>query len=236
MGKSSKPNKNAMTQKDFPIGQSVVVKPGAIDPDYGYDLTGWQGRVVENHYVDEKNNLCVTITWDSITLKQIPDGMIERCEEDGLDWSSMGLYASEVAPTSPRDEIHQVERVKANIEDAHQMDHLGEQGRRMQQVLNSADRKGEMGRFKAWEEYLKANLTFPFEAEVSELQERGPIRAGERVSVLGLEIVDDSYGIIVSIKTQRGRYDFPLCDLEALPDTSPNYRPLNDYVVWFANR
>jgi hypothetical protein len=236
MGKSSKPNKNVMPQKNFPIGQSVVVKPGAIDPDYGYDLTGWQGRVVENHYVDEQNNPCVTIAWDSITLKQMPVEMIERCEEDGLDWSSMGLYAREVRPTSPRDKIHQVQRVKAELEEKHQMDHLGEQGRRMQQILNSADRKGEMGRFKAWEKYLKSNLTFPFEAKVSEPQERGPIRTGERVSVLGIEIVDDSYGIIVSIKTKREHYDFPLCDLEALPDTSPNYQPLNDYVVWFANR
>ena len=236
MRKRKKSNEISLIQPNLAIGQSVVVKPGAIDPDYGYDLTGWQGRVVENHYVDEKNNPCVTIAWDSITLKQIPVEMIERCEEDGLDWSSMGLYASEVAPTSPRDKIHQVERVKAKIEDAHQMDHLGEQGRRMQQILNSADRKGEIGRFKAWEKYLKANLTFPFEAKVSESQERGPIRTGERVSVLDIEIVDDSYGIIVSIKTKRGHYDFPLCDLEALPDTSPNYQPLNDYVVWFANR
>ena len=106
----------------------------------------------------------------------------------------------------------------------------------MEQILNSADRKAEMGNFMAWEKYLKASLTFPFEAEVSEPQERGPIRTGERVSVLGIEIVDDSYGIIVSIKTKRGHHDFPLCDLEALPDTSPNYQPLNDYVVWFANR
>jgi hypothetical protein len=171
-----------------------VVKPGAIDPDYGYDLTGWQGRVVENHYVDEQNNPCVTIAWDSITLKQMPVEMIERCEEDGLDWSSMGLYAREVQPASPRDKIHQVQRVKAELEEKHQMDHLGES------------------------------------------QERGPITTGERVSVLDIEIVDDSYGIIVSIKTKRGHYDFPICDLEALPAISPNYQPLNDYVVWFANR
>jgi Calcium binding len=153
-----------------------------------------------------------------------------------LDWSSMGLYAREIRPASPRDKIHQVQRVKAELEEKHQMDHLGEEGRRIQKVLNSASRKGEMGAFKAWEKYLNANLTFPFEAEVSEWQERGPIKTGERVSVLEIEIVDDSYGIIVSIKTKRGHYDFPLCDLEATPDTSPNYQPVKDYAVWFANR
>ncbi len=236
MRKRSKPDKKLTPQENFPIGESVVVNPGVADPDHGFDMGGWQGRVTENHYADEQGNPYVTIAWDSITLKQMPVEVIERCEEDGLDWSSMGLYASQVTSAAPRDKIHQVQKVKDEIEDAHQMDHLGEQGRRMQQILNSADRKGEMGRFKAWEKYLKEKLTFPFDAEVSEHQERGPIRIGERVNVLGIEIVDDSYGIIVSIKTKRGHYDFPLCDLEALPDTSPNYQPLNDYVVWFANR
>jgi hypothetical protein len=223
-------------QSNYKIGQSVIVNPGVADPDHGFDMGGWQGRVTENHYADEQGNPLVSIAWDSITLKQMPVEVIERCEEDGLDWSSMGLYASEVTSASPRDKIHEVDQVKAEIEDAHQMDYLGEQGRRMQQVLNSAGRKGEMGRLEAWEKYLKANLVFPFEAEVSEHQERGPIRTGERVSVLGIEIIDDSYGIIVSIKTKQGHYDFPLCDLEAVPETSPNYQPLNDYVVWFANR
>ena len=83
---------------------------------------------------------------------------------------------------------------------------------------------------------VKANLTFPFEAEVSEWQDRGPIKTGEHVSVLGIEMVDDSYGLIVAIKAKHGRYDFPLCDLEAFPDTSPNYEPVKDYAVWFANK
>ena len=236
MRKRHKSNEQSTPQTNFRIGESVVAKPEAIDTDYGFNMGGWQGRVVENDHADEQGKPLVTIAWDSITLKQIPVEVIERCEEDGLDWSVMGLYASEVMPASPRDKIHQVDQVKAEIEDAHEMDHLGEQGRRMQQVLNRAGRKGEMGRFKAWEEYLQEKLTFPFEAEVSEHQDHGPIRIGEHVTVLCIEIVDDSYGIIVSVKTKRGHHDFPLCDLEVIPDTSPNYQPLDDYVVWFANR
>jgi hypothetical protein len=236
MRKRSKPNKKLTPPENFSIGESVVVKPAVVDPDYGFDMGGWQGRITENHHADEQGNPLVSIAWDSITLKQMSVEIIERSEEDGLDWSVMGLYASEVVSASPRDKIHQVDQVKAEIEDAHEMDHLGEQGRRMQQVLNSASRKGEMGRFDAWGNYLSEKLTFPFEAEVSEHQDRGFIRFGERLSVLGFKIIDDSYGIIVSVKTKRGHYDFPLCDLEALPETSPNYQPLNDYVVWFANR
>lgn len=236
MRKRTKSNKKLTPQENFSIGDSVVVNPGILDPDYGIDIGGWQGRITENDITDEQDNPMVTIAWDSITLKQMPVEIIERSEEDGLDWSLMGLCVSEVMSASPRDNIHQVEQVKDEIEDAHEMDYLGEQGRRMQQVLNSAGRKSELGRFKAWGKYLKEKLTFPFDAEVSEWQERGPIRIGDHVTVLGIGMVDGSYGIVVPIKTKRGHYDFPLCDLEALPDTSPNYQPLNDYVVWFANR
>ena len=236
MRKRTPKSNNSAERSNYKIGQSVVAKPGVNDPDHGIDISGWQGRVIENHYADKQGNPYVTIAWDSITLKQMPVEVIERCEEDGLDWSSMGLYASEVQPASPRDKIHQVQQIKAELEDAHHMDYLGEQGRRIQQVLNSASRKGEIGAFKAWEKHLQANLTFPFEAKVSEWQDRGPIENGERVNVLDIEIVDDSYGVIVAIKAKQGGYDFPLCDLEALPETSPNYQPLNDYVVWFANR
>lgn len=236
MRKRTKSDKKLTPPKNYAIGESVVVNPGTFDPDHGFDMGGWQGRVTENHHADDQGNPYVTIAWDSITLKQMPVDVIERCEKDGLDWSTMGLYASEVTSVAPRDKIHHVQKVKDEIEDAHEMDYLGEQGRRIQQVLNSAVRKNEQDRFKAWGKYLKEKLVFPFEAEVSEYQERGPIKTGERVSVLDIEIVDDSYGIIVSIKTKRGHHDFPLCDLEALPETSPNYQPLNDYVVWFANR
>jgi hypothetical protein len=39
----------------------------------------------------------------------------------------------------------------------------------------------------AWEEHLRCSLQFPFEAEVDEFQERGPLQAGDRLTVLGIE-------------------------------------------------
>jgi hypothetical protein len=29
------------------IGDSVVVKSGILDPDFGIDISGWQGRIEE---------------------------------------------------------------------------------------------------------------------------------------------------------------------------------------------
>ena len=48
--------------------------------------------------------------------------------------------------------------------------------------------------------------------------------------------IDDLYGILVAIKRDGRIYHFPLCDLEVTNLKSANYQPVNDYVVWFANR
>jgi hypothetical protein len=43
--------------------------------------------------------------------------------------------------------------------------------------------EGEMEELEAWQRYLKENLSFPFEARVSEYQEKGRLRQGDRVKV-----------------------------------------------------
>jgi hypothetical protein len=95
----------------------------------------------------------------------------------------------------------------------------------------------EDGELAAWLENLQGKLTFPFEAEIAEHQEGGPLQAGDRVTVLGLdEEVDDLYGILVSCRYLRQSFVFPLADLEVADKDSPNHQPVDDYNVWFASR
>ena len=56
------------------------------------------------------------------------------------------------------------------------------------------------------------------------------------MTVRGISEVDDLYGIIVRLRYGRRQYAFPLCDLEATDERSPNHRIVRDYAVWFANR
>ena len=80
-------------------------------------------------------------------------------------------------------------------------------------------------------------MKLPFEAEVSEWQQRGPLQADDRVTVVGFEGVDDSAGVMVTIKAAgRRAYAFPLCDLTALDEASANHTLTLDYAIWFANR
>ncbi len=90
--------------------------------------------------------------------------------------------------------------------------------------------------FESWEEHLQQVLRFPFEVEIVEFQERGPLSQGDKVKILEIASVEDMYGIIVTVSHKRGVYQFPLCDLEVMGQASPNYHPVKDYAVWFANR
>ena len=218
---------------NFRVGDSVIVKQhGVQDPDLGIDIGGWQGRISE---VIEKNSL-VCIDWDSSTLAGMSESIIAKCEEEGLSWSRMNLEATEVELATPRDTEEDVAQMISEIEAKHPWDYLGEEGQRISNILADVDPEDEWEAFEAWEAHLERVLRFPFEAEVVEVQERGPLRTGDGAMVKGITETVDLYGVIVEVRTRRGTYEFPLCDLEATDRKSSNYEQLRAYVVWFANR
>ncbi len=111
-----------------------------------------------------------------------------------------------------------------------------DEDKRIQAVLDRIDPDDEMEALDVWEEHLEENMSFPFEAEISEWQDRGPLRTGERVKVKSIVEADDHYGILVEVRRGREKFIFPLCDLEVMDKQSPNYQFVMDYAVWFANR
>jgi hypothetical protein len=60
----------------------VSVKSSVIDPDFGFDLGGWEGRI--DKISGDGGIICVE--WDSITLGNMPESIISECEERGIDW------------------------------------------------------------------------------------------------------------------------------------------------------
>ena len=219
----------------FKVGNSVVLKPATTDPDFGINTGGWQGRI-SGMDASERGQIFVSIQWDSITLKNMPGSVIEQCEERGLAWTEIVLAAKAVELTAPRDTEEDVAKAVAKLATKYAWSYLGEQGKRIQQALASVDPDDEMAALEAWEEYLEGTLTFPFQAEIDEWQERGPLQAGDRVKVTGIDLVDDMYGIIVDVRRGRRKYACPLCELKVLDEDSLNYQIVKDYRVWFADR
>lgn len=111
-----------------------------------------------------------------------------------------------------------------------------EQDKRIAKVLEGIDEDNDIEVMETWMKYLKENLQFPFEAEISEYQEEGPLKAGYKLQVKGIEDFDDLYGVIAEVNYKGRKYSFPMCNLEATDKQSVNYIPVDDYCVWFANR
>ena len=78
-----------------------------------------------------------------------------------------------------------------------------------------------------------------------ELHARNPFPVGCEVEVVGIAEGDfepDFDGVIVEVRgDKRGRCKesegcLPLQDLKVRPKDNPNYWPVREFVVWYANR
>ena len=218
-------------KKPFKLGDSVRFQDGQKDEDSGIDIGGWQGRVIK---INAKHKMLL-VALDSITLKSLSREYLEACEEEGLGWSEYYIEIDDVEPAEPRDTKQDVKKTIADLSNSLGWVFLGEEGREINAILAGAG--SEYKQMGAWAAHLEDVLTFPFEAKISEWQKPGsPLQAGQKVRVTGIDDVDEWYGILVQVKKGRRSYIFPLCDLEVVPDSSPNHDTVQLYAVWFANK
>ena len=150
-----------------------------------------------------------------------------------MDWQQFYLGVDDIQRAQSRDTQRDVDEVVDEIASRVYWYSLGEEGKRIQGVLTGVEDDWEA--FKAWERHLEQNLRFPFEAVVSEYQERGRLRQGDRIQILEISVLDDLYGVIVSGKRGSESIDLPLCDL-AVVGQGVNEQVVSDYALWFANR
>lgn len=183
------------------IGDSVVVKQGVKEPDLEeFELGGWQGRVLEIDTHSDKDNILITIEWDSLTLIQMPSDYIVRSEIDELDWSRMILYDSDLEKSIPRDKKENVKKAKDKLSEKYYWASLGEEGSRISKILQGVDPNDEMKCLQKWAEHLDKELIFPIQAIVSESEDNWLIKNGDKVLIKSLPHIVDMYGIIASIR------------------------------------
>ena len=219
------------------IEDSVIVRQGVKEPDLEeFEIGGWQGRVVKIDTVSDKDNVLITIEWDSLTLLQMPSNFIEQSEIDGLDWSSMVLYDSELEKSVSRDQKENVKKAKAKLSDKYYWVSLGQEGLRISKILHGVNPHDDMKCMQKWVEHLDKELIFPIQAIVLESEDNWLIKDGDKVLIKALPHIVDTYGIIASIKLDRKKYMFPLCDLEVIDKTRKDFQLIDDYRIWFANR
>lgn len=215
------------------IGDHVQVMPGTRDLDYDTDLSGWQGEVTELDE-DDRGNLLVLIEWDSQTLEDMPDEAIEKSEEDGLSWLEMYLLESEVQRTERRDTPQQRQAMQERRAAQFPWAYLGEQGRRIQAVLQGVDLDDEWAAFRAWDAHLRQHMKLPFMADIAEPVEADWLKVDDRVKVVAFEAPDETRGVRVRVAKEKRQANLALYDLEFAGKGTPNEELLDDYLTWYA--
>ena len=219
------------------IGDSVIVNQGVKEPDLEeFELSGWQGRVVDIDTKSDIENILITIEWDSLTLNQIPSDYIVQSKVDGLAWNMMTLYESEMQKTIPRDTKENAKKAEDELSDKYYWQSEGEEGLRISKILKGINPQDEMKCLRKWIDHLDKELTFPIQAIVSESEDKGLIKDGDKVLIKSLHDIVDLYGIIASIIFNGKKYMFPLCDLKVINKTKADSQLIDDYRLWFANR
>jgi hypothetical protein len=224
-------------EMNFNIGDSVKVKPGIKEPDLEeFEIGDWQGRIVEIDTKSDNENILITIEWDSISLRELPDNYIEQSEIDGLDWQKITLYGSELEKSTSRDKKENVKKAQDKLSKKFHWASFGEEGLRISKILGNANPHNEMKCLQKWVDHLDKKLTFPIDAFVSESEDNLLIKDGDKVIIKSLPHIVDLYGIIASIRLGGKRYEFPLCDLEVIDRSKPDFQLIDDYNIWFSNK
>jgi hypothetical protein len=148
----------------------------------------------------------------------------------------MYLFPSDVEQVNERDSKKDTDKIRNELENRFGWIGMGEEGERIQAVVNSAKNSSDYEIMKTWGNYLEKHLKFPFESIVEEYYGKLPIRQRDKLIIIDVKLVDDHYGVIVSCKSGHSRFDIPLADIAAVDKNSDNARHIHDYRVWFANR
>lgn len=106
-----------ITLSPFRYNESVVVQEGTVDDEIGVDFSGWQGRAADILIMDDGEPRA-TVVWDSLTLRALPTVLLERCEQEGIDWTAALLRLSELDHAEPRDTWDDVEEAIGAIIEA----------------------------------------------------------------------------------------------------------------------
>ncbi len=113
-----------------------------------------------------------------------------------------------------------------------------------EEMEDPLDRKMQQWDKRNWHKWLMTYLTFPFTAIRKEDMEeppfatkrRKPFAVDTKMTVSSIHYDEFHDAIFAHAKQGNEEDSIPLADLEVTPKSDPNYWPVREYVVWFANR
>ena len=221
-------NEVQVSNPEFPVDSSVRVKRNVPHPYFEeVNIRGWQGRVQEATYDDDKK-IIYEIDLDSITMLQIPQEIIQDLVDNDGDFQAIEVEASQLEACPPRDTEENSFAIFRTLNHRYYWNFLQNkpQQKRLKKILL---KEPELSDSDNWAIYFKEQLTFPFKAKV---KGRYELKKGTVVKVLNIGFYDQEDGFVVTIKHDKNKDIYVLSDLKVIDKKSKNHEVLQDYNIW----
>jgi hypothetical protein len=214
----------------FAKGELVQVKPGIVHDQYpDIPLGGWVGKIKRIGWLTP---IGYAVHWTGPTLDQAHPAYFKRCQRDGM--KSHRIWLDEEQLESATDETPSaIEQPTSIITPPLSME-KPEDRIRMVFGLTSDDPlpKADEQTQRQFIGYLKAHLSFPFNAEYYPATSIGP-GTGGKATVLGFANppLERKAGIVCDARMGKKGCQVPLVGLHVEED-DPNFQYVEDYTYW----
>jgi|GEM_PF-589475 len=240
--------------KEIKTGDSVRVKPGVKDPDYEYDLSGWQGRIT---HIDKNDGIYIEIAWDSITLDQMSTEYIDTSMEEGFEYYLMWLNENDIVLAEPRDQPAAVDDKINTLNKQFGYINSEEQHQQITQIPKSKDLSVSKKNLDKFYNYLSKHIKYPclltgmedfsweepyvhgiFDQKEYEILKKKRASYTDHFKLIRLEDrIDDLQGILVKVQRigDRKLFGLPLWDLKTVDRKDQNHHIIDNYCHWMTN-
>jgi hypothetical protein len=219
-------------QAAFSKGDLVRVKSGVVHHRYpDIPMGGWVGKIKRIGWLTPVG---YAVHWTQPTLEQIHPIYLKRCQRDHAKphrfWLEEDQLEAAVDET-PAAMDQPTSIVTRPLSESEFDDRI-----RMVFGLTSDDPlpKADEPRQRQFLDYLKARLSFPFEADYWPTSALGPHESGI-VTVLGFSDppLDPTAGIVCEAHKKKKHVQVPLAGLQVKED-DPNSQHVHDYTDWLS--
>jgi hypothetical protein len=187
-------------------------------------MKGWVGQVI-NAFYREGGHETYDVAFDAKAMQAMPKSLLQDILGNDDDFRVYEFSPNLLAATKPRSSAEEDNLVYKKLLHENKWSYLDEdQEKRMKDILLKNIEQSDL---ENWKNYLEAHLSFPF--DVITMGELGPI---QKLKITGIDYIDGTHGIIMTVKKGKIIGNYPLADMEVKKEKSANYQIVEDYMEW----
>ncbi len=220
---------------EITVGSIVKINQQFLNETGGIDLNGMKA-VVRLYFNAETEEECdqMLVEWMPETLAALPDAYFLNAFNEEVSWTTYLLPVNVVERCDEKADELELAWKKQEIFVRCFLSQLGREGKEIVKAFQKGADPKVMSPTMCWFEYLNSTLRFPVRAKTCYPYEEGdgPLKEGQKVSLVGLNGIDPNLGILADIESNGKSFVLPLQDLTGADSFIKDGRIIDAYGLW----